>query len=161
MANPTPVSTKCREGDGGVTLGGVVGSSGFWASERNGSTHGVPRRLAADNDAPSTMTFDLAQPTVEHTHCRRAGIQGSLFRAMVDVDRPLRDRAEVLGKVLRIGRVAFRHSTHPMRSNSEFPYGSSLVVKGDALIHGPRLVAQPVGSEWRIHRLYQASSQSN
>ncbi len=36
--------------------------------------------------------------------------------------------------------------------SSEFPPGTSLAVKGDALIHGPSLVARPVGSEWRTRR---------
>lgn len=31
----------------------------------------------------------------------------------------------------------------------------AVAVQGDALIHGPRLVAQSVGSEWRIHRLHE------
>jgi hypothetical protein len=29
-----------------------------------------------------------------------------------------------------------------------------MAVKADALIHGPCLVARPVGSKWRIHRLF-------
>jgi hypothetical protein len=28
-----------------------------------------------------------------------------------------------------------------------------MAIKADALNHGPCLVARPVGSEWRIHRL--------
>jgi hypothetical protein len=37
-------------------------------------------------------------------------------------------------------------------TNSEVALQTSLAVKGDALIHGARLVAPPVGSEWRTRR---------
>ena len=33
--------------------------------------------------------------------------------------------------------------------------GPAVAVQGDALNHGPRLVAPSVGSEWRIHRLHE------
>jgi len=35
----------------------------------------------------------------------------------------------------------------------------AVAVEGDALIHGPHLVAQPVGSEWRNHRPQQMRNQ--
>ena len=161
MANPTPVSTKHRNSDGGVTLGGVVGSSGVRTSDRNRSTHGALGHLVGVKDAPSPNVFAPAQLAVEHAHRQRVGFQGSLSQAMVKVNRPLRRRADVLDKVLRNGGAGFFQPVRQLRINGEFPYGSSSAVKGDAVIHGPRLVAQPVGSEWRIHRLHQTGSQSN
>jgi hypothetical protein len=47
------------------------------------------------------------------------------------------------------------------RINSDFLSRNSLAVKGDALIHGPRLVARSVGSEWRTRRPYQMDNQTN
>jgi hypothetical protein len=58
-------------------------------------------------------------------------------------------------KVLRFWHKGQRSSPQPARINSGFHFGNLLVAKGDTLIHGPRLVAQSVGSEWRNHHLHQ------
>jgi len=58
----------------------------------------------------------------------------------------------LIQKVLRFQLKARSSARRPVRINSGFLHRNSLAVKGDALIHGPHLVAQPVGSEWRIHR---------
>jgi hypothetical protein len=64
-------------------------------------------------------------------------------------------------KVLRFRRKGHCSSPQLACISSGFLSGNSLVVKGDALIHGPRLVARPVGSEWRTRRPYEMDIQFN
>jgi hypothetical protein len=47
------------------------------------------------------------------------------------------------------------------RINSGFRLWNLLAAKGDTLIHGPHLVAQSVGSEWRNQHLFQVVNQTN
>jgi hypothetical protein len=58
-------------------------------------------------------------------------------------------------KVLRFVQAGQITPSRLFRINRDYPVGNSLAVNGDVLIHGPRLVAQPVGSEWRNHHLHQ------
>jgi hypothetical protein len=62
----------------------------------------------------------------------------------------------LLYQVLRFLRTGPRVSPRPIRTNRDLQVGTSLVLEGDVLIHGPFLVAWPVGSEWRIHRLHHS-----
>jgi hypothetical protein len=64
-------------------------------------------------------------------------------------------RAFLFNKVLRFRQKGQRSSPQLVRISRGLLFGSSLVVKGDALIHGPTLVAQPVGSEWRTRHPFQ------
>ena len=70
-------------------------------------------------------------------------------------------RTILIQKVLRFCNKGRSSSPHLIRINSDFLSRNSLAVKGDALIHGPSLVARPVGSEWRTRRPYQMDNQTN
>lgn len=74
--------------------------------------------------------------------------------AVIDQDSPTRGISRSY-KVLRFWLT--RRCSSPLldRINGDLPYGTSLAVGGDALIHGPSLVARSVGSEWRTRRPYR------
>jgi hypothetical protein len=57
-------------------------------------------------------------------------------------------------KVLRFWQVGLSNPPHLVRIKQGIDFMNSLAVKGDALIHGPNLVAWPMGSERRNHRLF-------
>lgn len=57
-------------------------------------------------------------------------------------------------KVLRFWQVGQSNPPHLVRIKQGTDFLSSLAVKGDALIHWLNLVAWPVGSERRNHRLF-------
>lgn len=59
-----------------------------------------------------------------------------------------------LYQVLWCRGVGRRRPTRRRHINREPAFSNSLVAKGGVLIHGPRLVAQPVGSEWRTRLPY-------
>jgi len=80
--------------------------------------------------------------------------------AVSDVSSP-NYRAFLVNKVLRFWQKGQRSSPQLVRISSGLLFGGSLVVKGDALIHGPTLVARPVGSEWRTRHLFQIHIQTN
>jgi len=67
----------------------------------------------------------------------------------------------LIQKVLRFCQKGRSSSPRLDRISSGFLSGNSLAVKGDALIHGPSLVARPVGSEWRTRRPYQEKIKIN
>ena len=67
----------------------------------------------------------------------------------------------LIHKVLRFLQAGHFNPSRRFRFSRDFPIGNSLAVKGDVLIHGPYLVAQSVGSEWRNHRLHQETIQTN
>jgi hypothetical protein len=67
----------------------------------------------------------------------------------------------LMHKVLRFLQAGQFTPSRLFRINGGFSSGNSLAVKGDVLIHGPHLVAQSVGSEWRNHHLLQITIQSN
>ena len=94
---------------------------------------------------------------------RRAAVSNkSTSEAAGDV-QSLR-RTALFDKVLRFWQKGQRSSPQLVRISSDLFSGSSLAVmavKGDALIHGPHLVARPVGSEWRTRRPYQGNIQTN
>ena len=64
-------------------------------------------------------------------------------------------------KVLRLCQTGLRSSSRPNRINGDIPIGRPLATKGEAMIHGPHLVARPVGSEWRTRRPYERYIQTN
>jgi hypothetical protein len=64
-------------------------------------------------------------------------------------------------KVLRFSQAGHFDPSRLFRINRDLPNRSSLAAKGDVLIHGPHLVAQSVGSEWRNHHLHQETIQTN
>ncbi len=64
-------------------------------------------------------------------------------------------------RVLRAAQARHQGSPYVGRINRDIQVRSSLVVKGDALIHGLCLVAWPVGSERRIHRLHHVITSTN
>ena len=55
-------------------------------------------------------------------------------------------------KVLRNWSRGSSNRVAPVRTSNEDDVQSSLAVRGDAVIHGPNMVAQSVGSEWRTQR---------
>jgi hypothetical protein len=60
--------------------------------------------------------------------------------------------SSLTNSMLQIQRGCQMHAPLLECTNSEVDLQISLAVKGDALIHGPCLVARPVGSEWRTRR---------
>jgi hypothetical protein len=70
-------------------------------------------------------------------------------------------RIFLIQKVLRFWQKGRSSSPQLARINSGFRSGNSLAAKGDTLIHGPRLVAQSVGSERRNHHPLQKTIQTN
>jgi hypothetical protein len=70
-------------------------------------------------------------------------------------------RTFLIQKVLRFWQKGRSSSPRLARINSGFLSGNPLAAKGDTLIHGPHLVAQSVGSEWRTRRPYQMDIQTN
>ena len=67
----------------------------------------------------------------------------------------------LIQKVLRFWQKGRSSSPRLVRISSGFLSGNSLAVKGDALIHGPCLVARSVGSEWRTRLPSQIDIQFN
>jgi hypothetical protein len=67
----------------------------------------------------------------------------------------------LIQKVLRFRQKGRSSSPLLSRISSGFLSGNSLAAKGDALIHRLRMVARPVGSEWRTRRPYQGNIQIN
>jgi hypothetical protein len=64
-------------------------------------------------------------------------------------------------KVLRFLKAGHFYPSRLFRINGDFHFWNSSAVNGDVLIHGPHLVAQSVGSEWRNHHLLQITIQTN
>jgi hypothetical protein len=67
----------------------------------------------------------------------------------------------LIQKVLRFWQKERSSSPQLVRISSGFLSGNSLAAKGDALIHRLRMVARPVGSEWRTRRPSQVTIQTN
>ena len=70
-------------------------------------------------------------------------------------------RTKLIPKMLRFWQAGHSHPTRLLRINRALSSGIPLVVKGEASIYGPNLVAWPVGSEWRNRHLQRAVIQSN
>jgi hypothetical protein len=70
-------------------------------------------------------------------------------------------RIFLIQKVLRFWQKGRSSSPQLVRISSGFLSGNSLAAKGDALIHRLRMVARPVGSEWRTRHPYQGNIQTN
>jgi len=92
---------------------------------------------------------------------RRAAVSNKSTSEAVGDVQSLSRRAVLFNKVLRFRRKGHCSSPRSVRISSGLPFGSLLAVKGDALIHGPHLVARPVGSEWRTRRPSQEYIQTN
>ena len=92
---------------------------------------------------------------------RRAAVSNKSTSEVVGDVSSLNHRAFLFNKVLRFWQKGQRSSPRLVRISSGLLVGSSLAAKGDALIHGPTLVARPVGSEWRNHHLHLVIVQSN
>jgi hypothetical protein len=58
-------------------------------------------------------------------------------------------------KVLRFFQAGHCNPPRLIRISRNLPVGSVLAVKGDVLIHGPNVVAWPMGSERRNHHRHQ------
>jgi hypothetical protein len=92
---------------------------------------------------------------------RRAEVSDSSTSEVVGDVQSLNRRAFLHNKVLRFWQKGQRSLPQLVRISSGLLFGSSLAAKGDALIHGPTLVARPVGSEWRTRHPYQKNIQTN
>lgn len=64
-------------------------------------------------------------------------------------------------KVLWNGQEGPSRLSWPVRTSSDLSPGASLALKGEVLIHGPSMVARPVGSEWRTRHSLQMKIQEN
>lgn len=106
-----------------------------------------------------------------------AALRQSLFNSEASLRHasvPIRSASEMPGsgdapdhktfliqKVLRFQQKGRSSSPQLARISSGFLSGNSLAAKGDALIHRLRMVARPVGSEWRTRHPYQGNIQTN
>ena len=110
----------------------------------------------------ATIPTALRQPlSSSGTSNRHASVLTLLACEMGDSGDAPEYRELLNQKVLRFCRKGRSSSPQLARINSGFLSGKSLAAKGDALIHGPCLVARPVGSEWRTRRPCQESIESN
>ncbi len=91
---------------------------------------------------------------------RRPRASNNSIRA-VGPHQPLELWAFLFQEVLRLWNDGCSSSPLPVRISRDFPLGNPLAVKGDALIHGPSLVARSVGSEWRTRRPHDKNIQTN
>lgn len=107
---------------------------------------------------PATL---LPPPIISDAWIRRAQVSIVPMIGADGGDERINRSAFLYQKVLRFWMAGIRFSPRLTRINSDLPLGSSLAVRGDALIHGPSLVARPVGSEWRTRRPYQMDIQTN
>jgi hypothetical protein len=64
-------------------------------------------------------------------------------------------------KVLRFSQAGHFNPSRLFRINGNLHNWNFPAVKGDVLIHGPHMVAQSVGSEWRNHHPYQETIHPN
>jgi hypothetical protein len=67
--------------------------------------------------------------------------------------------ASSIYRVLRFLQAGHFNPSRLFRINGKFHFWDSPAANGDVLIHGPHLVAQSVGSEWRNHHLLQINIQ--
>jgi len=134
-------------------------------------THGRGRRPAVeiirDSITSSGPLFvriptSLRQPLSNfETSLRHAPVLSGSVKEMRVGDDALDHQEFLIQKVLRFCQKGRSSSSQMTRISSGFLSGNSLAVKGDALIHGPSLVARPVGSEWRTRRPYQEKIKIN
>lgn len=64
-------------------------------------------------------------------------------------------------KVLRLSHTGYGDVPRREHFNGGLFSELSLAVRGEALIHGPSLVARPVGSQWRNRLPYQVCISTN
>lgn len=83
-----------------------------------------------------------------------ASVQSPSSGRVRGYDNATDHRKFLIQELLRFCQKGRSSSPQSTRISSGFLSGNLLAIKGDALIHGPSLVARPVGSEWRIHRLF-------
>lgn len=116
---------------------------------------------SCDNVAPvNRSVVDFLKTADRGSQSTIIAIQTSLSEMTHSVGSP-DSRIHLKYKVLRIQQKGRFTSTQWVRISSEFHSRNSLAVKGDALNHGPHLVARPVGSEWRTRRPHQVRIHTN
>ena len=117
--------------------------------------------ISSGGSSFATLIAVLRQsPSSSGTPIRHAAAVGQSVNEMRARSEAPNDWTFLIQKVLRFWQVGRRSSHRLLRINSDSHFGNSLAVKGDALIHGPCLVARPVGSEWRTRRPYQGIIQT-
>ncbi len=121
--------------------------------------HGLtsPKRVPS-KDTPRGSFRDFDGPEVA---LARTSSSKSSRRGVVGPSSQFDSENFLQYKVLRFWQVGQYSPPHLVRIKREARFGGSLAANGDALIHGPNLVAWPVGSEWRNHRLHRAVIQTN
>ena len=129
------------------------------------SGHATIRNSPAQSRCPTRKTSVLMidDLMIDDTAPRSNHPVKSLM-AVSTADSPIEHSNKVLQyKVWREKGTAAsaRGALLASRGGSSIATALAVAAQGDALIHGPRLVAQSVGSEWRIHRLQDLRSQSN
>ena len=118
--------------------------------------------ISSSDSLFATLSVALRQPLsnsgASNCHASVLSRSASEIRGVGDAT----DHQTILiQKVLRFCKKGRSSSPQLTRINSDFLSRNSLAVKGDALIHGPSLVARSVGSEWRTRRPYQLDIQTN
>jgi hypothetical protein len=91
---------------------------------------------------------------------RVASIRKSRAPELVDFGQITLPVLPMTEKVLRFVQAGISNPPRLFRINRNLPLRSFLAVNGEALIHGPHLVAWSVGSERRNLRLLQEVNQS-
>jgi hypothetical protein len=125
-------------------------------------TAGVPRDSISPNGSSfARMPAAFRQPLfTSEASLRHASFPNQPVRETGGGDA-LDHQTILIQKVLRFRQKGRSSSPQLARISSGFLSGNSLAAKGDALIHRLRMVARPVGSEWRTRRPFQGNIQTN
>jgi hypothetical protein len=149
-----------RRGGWGVTMTGSVSAA---RCSGRGRSSGPLGHSILPSGSPIEWAYGAIRPSLSNSEASLGHVS-----ALSPSARSMRRGNDAPGhssilnqKVLRSLQLARRGSLQLSRISSDFLSGISLAVKGDALIHGPRLVARPVGSEWRTRRPSQGNIQTN
>jgi hypothetical protein len=152
--------SRNRRGGWEVTMAGFI-----YASRCSGRRlmAGVPRDSISSNGSSFPRIFGSPRQSLSNSpaslrHASVARRSSGEIRGCGDAPD---HRIFLIQKVLRFWQKGRSSSPRLARINSGFLSGNSLAAKGDTLIHGPHLVAQSVGSEWRNHHLFQKTIQTN
>ena len=130
-------SALVSDSTGGMPGGGVPPCHHAVPTTRGGECSGLTRGPSTPHRKDTPRLAPVSDDSIGNV----PGSSGSV-----------RSHALADHKVLRFWQAGHCSSPRLTRSNRDLPHGSDLAVKGDALIHGPCLVAGLVGSEWRTRR---------
>jgi hypothetical protein len=126
-------------------------------------TAGVPRDSISPNGSSFARTPAAFRQPLSNSEAslRHASFPNQSVGETGGSDDTRDHETFLIQKVLRFWQKGRSSSPQLVRISSDFLSGNSLAAKGDALIHRLRMVARPVGSEWRTRRPFQVTIQTN